>query len=53
MTQRLWFNDICIFVECTRVIMGIQVALMIGDWRDVSIMYVVFPNHRVTHLRVR
>jgi len=39
-------------VECTGVIMGIQVPLMIIDPRGVSIMYGVFPNRRVTHLRV-
>ena len=50
-TLCLWFND-KLFVECTGVIMGIQVSLMIIDQRGVSIMSGVFPNHRVTHLRV-
>jgi len=40
-------------VECTGVIMGIPVPLMIIDRRGVSIMSGVFPNRRVTHLRVR
>ena len=33
--------------------MGILVPLMITDRRGVSIMSGVFPNRRVTHLRVR
>ena len=47
----LWFNDV-LFVKCTRVIMGVQVPLLIIDWRGVSIMSRIFPNHGVTHIRV-
>jgi hypothetical protein len=52
-TQRLWFNDLCIFVECTGVIMGSQVPLMIIDRRVISIMSLVFLNCRVIHLGVQ
>ena len=42
-----------IIVECTGIIMGIQVPLMIIDLSVVSVMSGVFVNCRVTHLRVR
>ena len=47
----LWFNDV-LFVECTGVIMGVQVPLLIIDRRGVSIMSGVFPNRRATQLWV-
>ena len=31
--------------------MGLQIPLLIIDPRGVSIMYALFTNHRVTHLR--
>ena len=31
--------------------MDLQIPLMIIDLRGVSVMYILFMNHRVTHLR--
>src|SRR4051812_11533511 len=41
------------YLECTGVIMGIQVPLMIIDRSLISVMTGVFSDHRVTHLRDR
>ena len=38
-------------VECAGVSTDLQVALLIIDWRSVSIMSALFTNRRVTHLR--
>src|SRR3954469_16470088 len=42
-----------LYPECTWVIMGIQVPLMIIDRSLISIMTGVFSDRRVTHLRAR
>ena len=38
-------------VEYVGVIMDLQMPLLIIDRRGVSIMYALFANRRVTHLR--
>ena len=43
----------CWYPECTGVIMGIQVPLMIIDRSLISVMTGVFSDRRVTHLRAR
>jgi hypothetical protein len=43
----------CWYPECTGVIMGIQVPLMIIDCCLCSVMTGVFSDRRVTHLRAR
>ena len=47
------YGSIGLLPECTRVIMGIQVLLMIIDRSLVSVMTGVFSDRRVTHLRDR
>ena len=47
------YGSIGLFPECTGVITGIQVPLMIIDRRFVSVMSGVFLDRRVTHLRAR
>ena len=41
-----------IFVERTWAIMGLQIPLLVIDWRGVSIMSGVIPNRSVACLRV-
>ena len=40
-----------VIVECVGVSMDLQVPLLIIDLRGVSIMFALFANRRVTHLR--
>src|SRR3954469_18553304 len=42
-----------LYPECTGIIMGIQVPLMIIDRSLLSVMTGVFSDRRVTHLRAR
>ena len=45
-------NDEEKFDGSTGAIMGFQIPLLVIDRRVVSVMSGVFPNRRVTHLRV-